>query len=42
MPLFRENAHTPAMIHHAMMLIKEQTSFLNKGQIPVMTSHYMR
>ena len=25
------------MIHHAMMLIKEQTSFLNKGQIPVMT-----
>ena len=37
MTLFRENAHTPAMIHHAMMLIKEQTSFLNKGQIPVMT-----
>ena len=37
MPLFRESAHTAAMIHHAMMLIKEHTSFLNEGQIPVIT-----
>ena len=28
---------TPAMIHHAMLLIINQTHFLNQGQIPLMT-----
>jgi hypothetical protein len=31
-PLFREHANTPAMIHHAMLLIKRQTTFLNPGK----------
>ena len=35
--LFREHANTPAMIHHAMLLIIKQTHFLNQGQIPLMT-----
>ena len=37
LPLFREHANTPAMIHHAMMLVKKQTDHLNPGQTPVMT-----
>ena len=37
LPLFREHASTPAMIHHAMLLIIKQTHFLNQGQIPLMT-----
>ena len=37
MPLFREHANTPAMIHHAMLLIKKHTNFLNPGQLPIMT-----
>ena len=37
LPLFREHANTPAMIHHAMLLIRKQTHFLNQGQIPLMT-----
>ena len=37
MPLFREHANTPAMIHHAMVLIKKHTNFLNPGQVPRMT-----
>jgi hypothetical protein len=34
LPLFREHANTPAMIHHAMLLIKKQTMFLNPGKYP--------
>ena len=33
LPLFREHANNPAMIHHAMMLIKKQTEFLNPGKL---------
>ena len=32
LPLFREHANTPAMIHHAMLLIKKQTAFLSPGK----------
>ena len=35
LPMFREYANTPAMIHHAMFLIK-QTELLHSGQVPVM------
>ncbi len=36
LPLFIEKADTPAMIKHAMDILKMTTSFLNPGQIPVM------
>ena len=32
LPLFREHANTPAMIHHAMLLVKKQTEYLNPGK----------
>ena len=35
--MFREHANTPAMIRHAMMLIKKHTEYQNSGQTPVMT-----
>lgn len=35
LPLFYEKAATPAMIKHGMDVIREATSFLNPGQIPV-------
>ena len=37
LPVFREHANTPAMIHHAMLLIQQQTKYLNPGQTPAMT-----
>ena len=36
MPLFLENAHTAAMMHHAMSYIKKVVDHLNPGQVPVM------
>ena len=38
-PVFQEHANTPAMIHHAMLLIQQQTKYLNPGQTPVMTAN---
>lgn len=37
LPLFREEAHTPAMIKHGMNIVKLATEFTNPGQIPVLT-----
>ena len=37
LPLFYEKADTPAMIKHGMDVIREATSFLNPGQVPVIT-----
>ena len=36
LPLFNEKADTPAMIKHAMDILRKATNFLNPGQIPVM------
>ena len=36
--VFREHANTPAMIHHAMLLIQQQTKHLNLGHTPVITA----
>ena len=38
LPVFREHANTPAMMHHTMLLIQKQTEYLNRGQTPVMTA----
>ena len=38
LPVFQEHANTPTMIHHAMLLIQQQTKDLNPGQTPVMTA----
>jgi hypothetical protein len=35
LPLFNENAHTTAMIQHAMKTVKESINYLNPFQIPV-------
>lgn len=35
LPLFEENAHSKAMIQHAMKLVKDATAYLNPGQTPV-------
>ena len=35
--VFRKHANTPVIIHHAMLLIKKQTEYLNPGQSPFMT-----
>ena len=37
LPLFYEKADTPAMIKHGMDVLREATSFLNPGQVPVIT-----
>lgn len=37
LPMFRESAHTLAMVKHGMNLIKQATDLVNKGQVPVMT-----
>lgn len=37
LPLFFEKADTPAMIKHGMDVLREATSFLNPGQVPVIT-----
>ena len=36
-PLFREHTSSAAMVHHAMLLLKKQTEYLNPGQSPVTT-----
>ena len=36
LPLFREQAHTPAMVIHAMKIALKQIEFLNPGQTPVL------
>ena len=36
-PLFRDCAHTPAMVKHGMSIIKRTTAHVNPGQTPVMT-----
>ena len=37
LPMFRESAHTLAMVKHGMDLIKQATDLVNPGQVPVMT-----
>ena len=37
LPLFYGKADSPAMIKHGMDVIREVTSFLNPGQVPVIT-----
>ena len=37
LPMFRESAHTLAMVKHGMDLIKQATDLINPGQVPVMT-----
>ena len=36
MPLFTEMAHTPAMIKHAMDVVRAATQAVNPGQVPVL------
>ena len=35
LPLFNEKADSPAMVKHAMTIVKDTTEFLNAGQMPV-------
>jgi hypothetical protein len=35
LPMFRDAAHSPAMICHTLTIIKTAVQFLNPGQIPV-------
>ena len=37
MPLFRDNAHSVAMVKHGMDVIMKATEHVNPGQIPVLT-----
>ena len=37
LPLFYEKADTPAMMKHGMDVLREAASFLNPGQVPVIT-----
>ena len=37
MPLFVEQAHTPAMIAHGMSVVRKAIQHLNPGQIPIVT-----
>ena len=37
LPLFKEQAHSPAMIRHSMSVVRKAVQFLNPGQIPVVT-----
>ncbi len=37
MPLFRENAHSLAMVKHGMDVIAQATELLYPGQVPIMT-----
>ena len=37
LPLFRDGAHSPAMVKHGMNIIKQVTIHVNPGQIPVLT-----
>ena len=35
LPLFKQQAHSPAMIRHSMAIVREDVQFLNPGQISV-------
>ena len=37
LPMFRHSAHTAAMIRHSLTVVKRTISFVNPGQIPVVT-----
>ena len=37
LPLFKEQAHSPAMIRHSMIVVRDAVKFLNPGQFPVVT-----
>ena len=37
LPLFKEQAHCPAMIRPSMAIVRESVQFLNPVQIPVVT-----
>ena len=37
LPLFYEKAATPAMIKHGMDVVRQATTFLNPGQVPIIT-----
>lgn len=37
LPLFEDQAKSPAMIKHSMDIISTATNYLNPGQIPIMT-----
>ena len=37
LPLFKEQAHYPAMIRHPVAIVRDAVEFLNPGQIPVVT-----
>ena len=35
LPLLEENAHSKAMIHHSMKLVKDAIPYINPGQTPI-------
>lgn len=35
--LFKEQAHSPAMIRHSMTIVRKAVQFLNLGQIPIVS-----
>ena len=37
LPMFRDGAHSPAMVKHGMDIIKQATDHVNPEQIPVLT-----
>ena len=37
MPLFRDNAHSLALVKHGMDVIAKATEHVNHGQVPVLT-----
>ena len=37
LPLFQDNAHSPAMVKHGMDIIKQVTEHINPGQTPILT-----
>ena len=37
LPMFRDTAHSPAMVKHQMDIIAQITGHVNPGQIPVLT-----
>ena len=37
LPLFRDSAHSPAMVKHGMSIIRKVTLHVNPGQTPVLT-----
>lgn len=37
LPLFNDKAATPAMLRHGMTIVKDTITYLNPGQIPVIS-----